>query len=295
MLCLTTILHDHEASWQPLLRAVEDATTLTAMLVAVWPLARCLACAVLEAVLADRAQRPTIWPPCPVCGTGLHSQGFVMRHVTSLFGPLQWRRRVGRCPRGCAIPAVAPCDTALDLPPHQRSSGDLQALGCALAVFVPFATAASGLAAVASDDIVAVLGFLMIAGFFSAAYNGPIYAVIVTIAGPHLRGLAVSAVQLSANLIGVGLGAWLIGKVSDVVGGKDGASAANRVVSATPCRPHLLVNRLCLAISLPRRYRGVAEGDAPAGCCCQRRYLPWHRQRHEGAGFAAWTMEKHAQ
>lgn len=87
---------------------------------------------------------------------------------------------------------------------------------------IPFATAASGLAAVAVSDIPLVLGFLMIAGFFSASYNGPIYAVIVTIAGTHLRGLAVSAVQMSANLIGVGLGAWLIGKVSDVVGGTDG-------------------------------------------------------------------------
>ena len=29
---------------------------------------------------------------------------------------------------------------------------------------------------------------------------------------------------MSANLIGVGLGAWLIGKVSDVVGGKDGVA-----------------------------------------------------------------------
>jgi predicted MFS family arabinose efflux permease len=88
--------------------------------------------------------------------------------------------------------------------------------------FIPFATAASGIAAVASTDIKVVLLFLMIAGFFSASYNGPIYAVIVTVAGPQLRGLAVSAVQMIANLIGVGLGAWLIGKVSDVVGGKDG-------------------------------------------------------------------------
>ena len=31
---------------------------------------------------------------------------------------------------------------ALGIQPHQRSSGELQALGCALAVFVPFATAA---------------------------------------------------------------------------------------------------------------------------------------------------------
>ena len=89
---------------------------------------------------------------------------------------------------------------------------------------IPFITAASGVAAVASTDVSMVLLFLMIAGFFSASYNGPIYAVIVTAAGPQLRGLAVSAVQMSANLIGVGLGAWLIGKISDIVGGKDGVA-----------------------------------------------------------------------
>ena len=105
---------------------------------------------------------------------------------------------------------------------NARRGGFDPARTALLGALIPFATAASGLAAVASNDIALVLGFLMIAGFFSAAYNGPIYAVIVTIAGPQLRGLAVSAVQLSANLIGVGLGAWLIGKVSDVVGGKDG-------------------------------------------------------------------------
>lgn len=89
---------------------------------------------------------------------------------------------------------------------------------------IPFLTAATGLLAVGMDNIVYVIIFLLAAGFFSASYNGPIYAVIVTIAGPQLRGLAVSSVQLSANLIGVGLGAWLIGKVSDVVGGKDGVA-----------------------------------------------------------------------
>ena len=87
---------------------------------------------------------------------------------------------------------------------------------------IPFATAATGIAAVASGDITTVVALLMLAGLFSASYNGPIYAVIVTIAGPQLRGLAVSAVQMSANLIGVGLGAFLIGKISDIVGGKDG-------------------------------------------------------------------------
>ena len=37
MLCLTDILRDNEPSLQPLRRAVEEAPTLTALLVAVWP------------------------------------------------------------------------------------------------------------------------------------------------------------------------------------------------------------------------------------------------------------------
>ena len=143
MLCLSDIIRDHEPSLQPLLCAVEEAPTLTAVLVAVWPLARALAIHVVEYVLAERARRPTAWPPCPVCGVYLESKGFLKRQITSLFGPLQWRRRVGRCPRGCHIPSVAPLDAALGVLPHQRTSGELQALGCALAVFVPFATAAT--------------------------------------------------------------------------------------------------------------------------------------------------------
>ena len=71
MLYLTDIIRDHEPSLQPLLRAVEEAPTLTALLVAVWPLARLLAIHVVESVLAERARRPTSWPPCPVCGVCL--------------------------------------------------------------------------------------------------------------------------------------------------------------------------------------------------------------------------------
>jgi predicted MFS family arabinose efflux permease len=93
-----------------------------------------------------------------------------------------------------------------------------------LASAIPLLTAIAGLLAVSTDSASLAVGFLMVAGMLSASYNGPVYAVIVTLAGPQLRGLAVSAVQMSANLIGVGLGAWLIGKVSDVVGGKDGVA-----------------------------------------------------------------------
>ena len=142
MLCLSDSIRHDDPCVQQLLRTIEEAHTLTQLILAVWPLARVLALHIVEDVLAERAQRPTAWPPCPECGRPLRSKGFATRQVTSLFGPIRWRRRVGRCPHGCDIPQVAPLDEALGVQPHQRTSGELQGLGCALAVFVPFATAA---------------------------------------------------------------------------------------------------------------------------------------------------------
>ena len=142
MLCLRDSIRDDDPSVQRLLRVVESADSLTALILAAWQVARVLAVHVIEAVLAERARRPTAWPPCPVCGTSLRSTGFAPRQITSVCGPIRWQRRVGRCPQGCTIPQVAPLDDALGVQPQQRASGELQYLGCAFAVFVPFATAA---------------------------------------------------------------------------------------------------------------------------------------------------------
>lgn len=142
MLCLSDSIRYDDPAVQPLLSTIEKAQTLAQLILAVWPLARVLALHIIEHVLAERAQRPVAWPPCPCCGSALRSKGFAPRQLTSLFGPLRWRRRVGRCPHGCDIPQVAPFDEVLEVQPHQRTSGEFQALGCALAVFVPFATAA---------------------------------------------------------------------------------------------------------------------------------------------------------
>ena len=142
MLCLHDTIHDDDPAVQRLLSAVDDAHSLTAFILAAWQVARVLTIHLVEAVLAERSRPPTRWPSCPQCGAGLRSKGLAKRQSTSLFGPIPRRRRVGRCPHGCETPQVAPLDEALGIQPHQRSSGAFQALGCALAVFVPFATAA---------------------------------------------------------------------------------------------------------------------------------------------------------
>jgi hypothetical protein len=142
MLCLNDSIRQDDPCVQQLLSTIEEAHTLAQLILAVWPLARVLALHVVEYVLAERAQRPLPWPPCPTCGAPLRSKGLAQRQLTSLFGPIRWRRRVGRCPHGCAILQVAPFDETLGVQPYQRTSRELQARGCALAVFVPFATAA---------------------------------------------------------------------------------------------------------------------------------------------------------
>jgi hypothetical protein len=108
MLCLTDSIRDDDPCVQRLLCTVAEAHTLPELILAAWAWARVLAGHLVESVLAERARRPTVWPRCPQCGADMRSKGFVQRQVLSLLGPLQWRRRVGRCPQGCETPQVAP-------------------------------------------------------------------------------------------------------------------------------------------------------------------------------------------
>ena len=90
MLCLSNSIRDNDPSVQRFLSAVEEARTLTALILAAWPFTRGLFIHIVEVVLAERARCPSSWPRCPRCGVPLQSKGFTTRQVTSLFGPIQW-------------------------------------------------------------------------------------------------------------------------------------------------------------------------------------------------------------
>ena len=68
MLCLNDSIRHDAPSVQRLLRAVEEAHALPTLVLAAWQVARALTVHLVEAVLAERARRPTAWPPCPACG-----------------------------------------------------------------------------------------------------------------------------------------------------------------------------------------------------------------------------------
>ena len=140
MSCLRDSISQIEPSFQDLIEAIETSSTLMLLIMSAWHLARALAVRLVEEVLTERSQIPTQWPDCPKCGRRLHSKGFVRRQINSLIGIIHWKRRVGRCPYGCEIGQIAPLDNAFGLLAHQRTSIELQRLGCLLAIFVPFET-----------------------------------------------------------------------------------------------------------------------------------------------------------
>ena len=128
MLCLNDSIRHHDPSVQRLLSAVEEACSLTTLVLAAWQVGRLLAVHLIEAVLAARrASRrlafvPQVWRD-PA------QQGLCYAAGDEPRGPIQWRRRIGRCPQGCAIAQVAPLDEALGVQPHQRTSGELPGAG----------------------------------------------------------------------------------------------------------------------------------------------------------------------
>lgn len=142
MSCLKASIAQVDPSLQEWVTTIETASSLVAIMGAAWQLARVLAVKLVEGELRERAQRPTEWPNCEICGQKLESKGFEDRQLRGMIGTVRWKRREGRCPDGCKIGQVAPLDTELGLQGNQRTSADLKRAACALAVFVPFEIAA---------------------------------------------------------------------------------------------------------------------------------------------------------
>jgi hypothetical protein len=138
---LTESIRESDPSWQAMIEEVENAATLSLMLVAAWHLAYALVVCLVESELTARAQQKTVWENCPLCGRRLQSKGLEPRQITSLLGVIHWRRRVGRCPKCCIIGQIAPLDKELGLASDQKTDVSLKQMACLLAVFVPFGTA----------------------------------------------------------------------------------------------------------------------------------------------------------
>lgn len=138
---------------QPAIDRVSQAEGLCSLVYATWMVVRIVGALVIQQELARRAALRTHWPMCPRCGARLESRGRVRREIRTLLGMVVWYRKVGRCPRRCAIGQVAPLDNALGLAPRQKTCVSVKTPACLLAVFVPYRVAARILEALTGGPV----------------------------------------------------------------------------------------------------------------------------------------------
>ncbi len=117
------------------------AETLKQIVLCAFGYALAVAVIVVEETLDERAKAMDERKACPECGSMLESRGFAPRRIACLIGTVAWRRRIWRCPKGCAIGQTAPFDEVLGIGPNQRTSEEIKEMACLLAVFVPYGIA----------------------------------------------------------------------------------------------------------------------------------------------------------
>jgi hypothetical protein len=153
MSCLIDTIRETSPEWQTQVDELENAPTISLLIMVAWQLARDLAVRLVEEILAKRSQVKVEWELCPKCGKRLQSKGFKPRQIKSIIGEVKWKRRLGRCANKCTIGQVAPLDKELGLNSNQKSDPGLQQVACLLAIFVPFETAAMLLKQLTGGDV----------------------------------------------------------------------------------------------------------------------------------------------
>lgn len=156
MPCMQEIIRQNEGALQELFAEINNTPTLAKIMVIAFQIARFLTVAIVEAVLAKRADQTCRWPKCPKCGARIENKDREPRQIRTLLGVVHWKRKVGRCPNKCEIGQIAPLDETLGIEPNQRVCADLKRVACALAVFVPYGIA-SILLALASKVTVSAM------------------------------------------------------------------------------------------------------------------------------------------
>jgi len=146
MLALQDIGVPDTPEWHQFYEKLQKSTTLASLVLAAWQIGLWFAKTLVEQQLNQRSQQPQAWEKCSQCGVRLQSKGFVSRRMLTLVGWVEWKRRVGRCPRHCLSSDATPFDQVLEIRRYQQTSVELMRLGCLLAVFLPFELAVQILA-----------------------------------------------------------------------------------------------------------------------------------------------------
>ncbi len=119
--------------------------------------------------------------------------------------------------------------------------------------------------AITVDEKAFALVALMLAGTFIAFYLGPVFAMVQSLAAPHRRAVTVSLLLFVVNLVGMGIGPYAVGVMSDAWSAEYGSQSLRPALMIVP--PMFLWGAAHLAIAaraLAADLQGAsAEAAAP--------------------------------
>ena len=92
------------------------------------------------------------------------------------------------------------------------------------AVVMIMAALVWALALTADNDATALVA-LMLAGALISFHLGPTFAMVQSLTAPHMRALTASLLLFVANLVGVGVGPYVVGALSDATVAEQGANS----------------------------------------------------------------------
>ena len=115
-----------------------------------------------------------------------------------------------------------------------------------------------GIASLLTPATLPTLVLVACYAFFFNSYNGPANGLLLIVVPAHVRGFAIALLQLGATLLGFGVAPFVVGRLSDMIGGSNSLGWALSIMLL--CHPLAAIHFALAARHV--RARGAAHGDA---------------------------------
>jgi len=149
---------------------------------------------------------------------------------------------------------LADCNTRRDARANPWRSG-------MIAAGTSMAATGLGIASLLTGATVPALVLVACYAFFFNSYNGPANGLLLIVVPPQVRGFAIALLQLGATLLGFGVAPFLVGRLSDMIGGTNSLGWALSIMLL--CHPLAAIHFAIAARHVKRT--GLGQSDAGTG------------------------------
>lgn len=119
-----------------------------------------------------------------------------------------------------------------------------------------------GIASLLTPATVTALTLVACYAFFFNSYNGPANGLLLIVVPPQVRGFTIALLQLGATLLGFGVAPFIVGRLSDMIGGSNSLGWALSIMLL--CHPLAALHFALAARHVKRTGTGRRDGPQDA-------------------------------